>query len=92
MSDLEKRLERALRAGDKADAKSAPTRRDREMADDCAPMGTCSFCGSGPVPTVQSEVYHEDIRICESCADGAICAFLNRMSFLAPSKRRATRK
>lgn len=45
MSDLEKRLERALRAGDKADAKSAPTRRDREMADDCAPMGTCSFCG-----------------------------------------------
>jgi hypothetical protein len=91
MSDLEKRLERALRSGDKADAKAKPTRRDREMADDCAPMGTCSFCGTGPVPTVQSEVHADDIRICESCCDGAICAFLNRNSFLAPLKRRAKR-
>jgi hypothetical protein len=28
------------------------SRRDREMADDCAPMGTCSFCGTSPVPTL----------------------------------------
>jgi hypothetical protein len=66
-------------------------RRARELANDCAPMGTCSFCGVGQVPTVQSEVHAEDIRICESCCDAAICAFLNRSSFLAPNKRKAKR-
>ena len=50
-------------------------------------LGTCSFCGAGPLPTVQSEV-HEDIRICESCCDVTICAFLNRRKYLASSKRK----
>jgi hypothetical protein len=30
------------------------TRRQRELADDPAPMGKCNFCGQGPQPIVSS--------------------------------------
>jgi hypothetical protein len=49
-------------------------RMRREIADDWTPKGRCSFCGE-LARVVGSET--TDARICESCADGAICAFLN---------------
>jgi hypothetical protein len=62
-------------------------RRARELADDCAPLGTCHFCGKERVPVVMSEL-HVPIAICEECCDGAICSFLNRKRLLARPKRR----
>jgi hypothetical protein len=63
----------------------------REMAEEWAPVGLCTFCGADNVPVVSSEV-DDKTTICESCADGAICAFLTRSSFLAPLRRRAGKK
>ena len=59
----------------------------RERAEEEAPMGECTFCGQSGVPVVFSEV-NSAVAICEGCADGAICAFLKRSSFLAPLRRR----
>lgn len=62
----------------------------RERAEEAAPLGQCSFCGEDEKPVVSSED-RNDVAICETCCDHAICSFLTRSSFLAQRKPRSGR-
>lgn len=83
-------MKRGREKGDVGDPPGIPAPASRGQRGSVTD-GWCVFCGIGPQPVVFA--YGTASAICEGCADGAICAFLDsRPSNRTLAKRRAQSK